>query len=127
LQVTLPTNFKVAPFAVSNATAILKQLDKDIAAVRYPCGDDLIELPVKLKSHDSLFVPLAKWSMLLAGNYRCVQPHSVRSIAEAVHDAIEESRAIYSWVGSVCERLGASKDDLVPFEKYAAAAQGLTK
>ena len=30
------------------------------------------ELPVKLRVHDSIFVPLAKWAMLLTGNYRCV-------------------------------------------------------
>ena len=29
--------------------------------------------PVKLRVHDSVFVPLAKWAMLLAGNYRCVR------------------------------------------------------
>lgn len=31
-----------------------------------------IELPVKRRVHESVFVPLAKWSMLLAGNYGCV-------------------------------------------------------
>jgi len=31
-----------------------------------------MELPVKLKVHESVFVPLAKWAMLIAGNYRCI-------------------------------------------------------
>ena len=55
-------------------TALLRELEADIQAVRFDAGDGApIELPVKLKVHDSVFVPLAKWSMLLAGNYRCVQ------------------------------------------------------
>ena len=127
LQVTLPTNFKVAPFAAAPATDILKQLHRDIEAIRHSVDGKAVELPVKLKSHDSLFVPLAKWSMLLAGNYRCIQADSARSIAEAVHSDLEKSRQMYDWVKSVCRKLGASDDDLVPFEKYAAAAKGLAK
>jgi len=52
---------------------------------------------VKLKVYASLFVPTAKWAMLLTGNYRCVQKDGARSIREAVHSDIEESRAIYGW------------------------------
>ncbi|MEM8827452.1 MAG: hypothetical protein AAGD40_11110, partial [Pseudomonadota bacterium] len=80
-----------------------------------------------LKVHDSIFVPLAKWSMLLTGNYRCVQKDEMRSIRDAVHSDLEKSRSVYNWVSSVCESIGASPDDLVPFEKYAAAANGLAK
>jgi hypothetical protein len=72
LQVTLPTNFKVAKFDNDKYTAILRKLQADIEAVRYDTPEGKIELPVKLKVHDSIFVPLAKWSMLLAGNYRCI-------------------------------------------------------
>jgi|GEM_PF-175592 len=43
------------------------------------------QVPVKLRVFDSLFVPMAKWSMLMTGNYRCVLDKSVRSIAEAVN------------------------------------------
>src|SRR5436305_5692465 len=71
LMVTLPTNFKVAKFESDKSTAILRQLEKDIEAVRFDAPEGKIELPVKLKVHDSIFVPLAKWAMLLAGNYRC--------------------------------------------------------
>ncbi len=127
LQVSLPTNFKVAPFGDAKATAILKQLQQDIEAVRYQVDGEEVELPVKLKAHDSLFVPLAKWAMLLAGNYRCVQPTQARAIAEAVHSDLDKSRQMYDWVKSVCLKLGASEDDLVPFEKYANAAKGLAK
>jgi hypothetical protein len=128
LQVTLPTNFKVARFDSDKSTAMLRQMQADIEAVRYDPGDgSKIELPVKLKVHDSIFVPLAKWAMLLTGNYRCVQKDAARSIKEAVHTDLETSRAVYNWVRELCVKLGASPDDLVPFEKYASAAQGLVR
>ncbi|MBI3373741.1 MAG: hypothetical protein HY017_18615 [Betaproteobacteria bacterium] len=126
LLVRLPTNFKSARFVSDAHTAILRQLESDIEAARLDTGDGKIELPVKLKVHDSVFVPLAKWSMLLAGNYRCVHKDGIRSIKDAVHSDIEASRAVYEWVGSLCKLLGAAEKDLVPFEKYANAAQGLT-
>ena len=72
LQVRLPTNFKAARFDSPEHTAMLRQLSADVDAVRFDTGDGVIELPVRLKVHDSVFVPLAKWSMLIAGNYRCV-------------------------------------------------------
>jgi hypothetical protein len=84
-----------------------------------------MELPVKLKVHDSVFVPLAKWAMLMAGNYRCVTKDGMIPIKEAVHRDLEASRAVYDWVVKLCVSLGADPKDLVPFEKYAAAAQGL--
>jgi len=82
---------------------------------------------VKLKVHDSIFTPLAKWAMLLAGNYRCVTKDGPRSIKEAVHSNLAESRDVYDWVRDLCVALGADADDLVPFEKYANAAQGLER
>ena len=125
LQVTLPTNFKVARFDSDAHTAMLRRMQADIEAARYETGVGEIELPVKLKVHDSIFVPLAKWSMLLTGNYRCVQKDAARSIRDAVHKDIDESRSVYDWVRGLCIKLGAAPDDLVPFEKYASAAQGL--
>jgi len=125
LQVRLPTNFKSARFESEAHTAILRRLEADIEAVRFDTGAGKIELPVKLKVHDSVFVPLAKWAMLLAGNYRCVTKTDVRSIKDAVHGDLEASRAVYDWVVKLCVALGAQEKDLVPFAKYAAAAQGL--
>ncbi len=125
LQVRLPTNFKAARFDSNAHTAILRQLESEIEAVRFDAGDGKIDLPVKLKVHDSVFVPLAKWSMLLAGNYRCVQKDGMRSIKDAVHSDIEASRSVYNWVGKLCKSLGAAEKDLVPFEKYANAALSL--
>ncbi|NJO38162.1 MAG: hypothetical protein HC871_11810, partial [Rhizobiales bacterium] len=127
LQVSLPTNFKVARFESDAHTAMLRAIQADIEAVRFDAGDGLVELPVKLKVHESVFVPLAKWSMLLTGNYRCIQQDGPRSIRDAVHGDLEQSRAIYDWVSGLCRRLGAAEADQVPFEKYARAAEGLAK
>jgi hypothetical protein len=125
LQVRLPTNFKAARFDNDKHTAILRQLEAQIEAARFDAGDGKLELPVKLKVHDSIFVPLAKWAMLLAGNYRCVQKDGMRSIKEAVHTDVEASHAVYNWVVELCRKLGAAEQDLVPFEKYANAALSL--
>ena len=120
LQVGLPTNFKAAPFEAHEHTALLRGLAEDIERASG-------EVPVKLKVHDSLFVPLAKWPMLIAGNYRCVRPGDMIPIREAVHGSLARSRAVYDWVARLCMRLGARAEDLVPFEKYAKAAEGLGK
>ena len=127
LQVSLPTNFKAARFESDEHTAILREMQADIEAIRFDDGQGAVELPVKLKVHDSVFVPLAKWSMLLTGNYRCVQENDMQSIKDAVHSDIEESRAVYEWVSEVCRAMGADPADQVPFEKYANAANGLAK
>src|SRR4029077_1050410 len=128
LMVTLPTNFKCARFDDEKSTAILRQLQDEIEAIRFDPGDgNKIELPVKLKVYDSIFVPLAKWSMLLAGNYRCVTKDGMRTAQEAVWTDLEASRSVYDFVFDLCVKLGAKPEDLVPFEKYAAAAQSLVR
>ena len=127
LQVGLPTNFKAARFESDEDTAILRQLEDDIQNVRYEVDGQEVELPVKLRVHDSVFVPLAKWSMLLAGNYRCVQADEMRPIKEAVHSDLAASEAVYNWVVDLTESLGGDRADLVPFEKYANAALSLQK
>jgi hypothetical protein len=127
LQVSLPTNFKAARFESDAHTQMLRQLDADIEAIRLQDQGEAIELPVKLKVFDSLFVPLAKWSMLMTGNYRCIGDGTVRPIHDAVVGNREESQEVYDWVAKVCVALGASPADLVSFDKYAAAAEGLMK
>jgi hypothetical protein len=119
--VGLPTNFKAARFAAETPTALLRKLEADIDAARF----DGIEIPVKLRVYDSVFVPLAKWPMLIAGNYRCIRRDDMVSIKEAVHANLDKSREIYDWVWELCKRLGAADADLVPFEKYAKAAAEL--
>jgi hypothetical protein len=123
LHVGLPTNFKAAPFEDPAHTAMLTELETAINAVRV----DGHEVPVKLRVYDSLFVPFAKWSMLLTGNYRCVMPDGVQSIRDAVHGDLLVSKRAYEQVAALVEKLGADAADQVPFEKYANAANGLLK
>ena len=127
LQVSLPTNFKVTRFDSDEHTDMLRQIESDIISVRYPINDGETELPVKVRVYDSLYVPLAKWSMLMTGNYRCVQKEGMIAICDAVHSDIEQSKEIYDWTAALCIQLGADADDLVPFEKYAKAASGLSQ
>lgn len=123
LHVGLPTNFKAATFASEAHNRLLRELEADIDAVKLDGHD----VPVKLKVFDSLFVPLAKWSMLLTGNYRCITPGEPQSIRDAVHTDLALSRSIYEHVDGVARRLGADPQDQVPFEKYAKAAESLLK
>ena len=132
LQVSLPTNFKVAPFGEEAHTTLLRTMQDDIRAARFDLVErerpgESIELPVHVALHGSLYVPLAKWAMLIGGNYACVAETGMISIREAVHDDLARSRASYEWVCELCEALGASPGDMVPFEKYAKAAEGLAK
>jgi hypothetical protein len=123
LHVGLPTNFKASAFADPAHNKLLRELEADIDAVKLD-GQDV---PVKLKVFDSLFVPLAKWSMLLTGNYRCITPEEPQSIREAVHGDLKVSQSIYEHVDAVARRLGADPEDQVPFAKYAKAAESLLK
>jgi hypothetical protein len=50
-----------------------------------------------------------------------------RTAEEAVHSDMETSRSVYNFANGLCVKLGAKPHDLVPFEKYAAAAQSLTR
>ena len=125
LQVRLPSNFKAARFASEEHTAMLRELAEGIESARYEVDGEALDLPVKLKVHESLFVPLAKWAMLLAGNYRCLQDQGIRSISDAVHGDIEATQGVYDWVVDLCVEMGAARDDMVPFDKYAQAARSL--
>ena len=126
IQVRLPTNFRAAQFEFEVHTSLLKRLAKDIDAATFPSPDGKLALPVRLKVHESSFVPLSKWPMLITGNYRCILEGGVRSIDVAVHEDIAASRAIYGWVLEVLRRFGAAQEDLVPFEAYSSAASSLT-
>lgn len=123
LHVGLPTNFKAATFADAVHNRLLRELEADIDAVTLDGRD----VPVKLRVFDSLFVPLAKWSMLLTGNYRCITPDEPRSIRDAVHGDLKLSQSIYDHVDAIAQRLGADPSDQVPFEKYAKAAESLLR
>lgn len=123
LHVGLPTNFKAATFTDDKHNEMLRELEAGIDAVRLDDKD----VPVKLRVFDSLFVPLAKWSMLLTGNYRCITMGEPRAIRDAVHEDLDLSRSIYAHVDGIAQKLGADPADQVPFEKYAKAAESLLK
>ena len=123
LHVGLPTNFKASGFSNPKHTAMLKQLETDIANVKIDGKD----VPVKLRVFESLFVPMAKWSMLLTGNYRCVTIDGAQAIRDSVHGDLGASADMYAWVDTLARSLGADASDQVPFEKYANAAQSLLK
>ena len=121
LNVNLATNFKAAAFAAPRHNTVLTTLANDIDGARF----DGLDVPVKLRVHDSLFVPFAKWAMLLTGNYRCVTAGAPISIRDAVHGDLGQSREIYAAVEQIVLRIGGKREDLVPFDKYAAAAERL--
>lgn len=123
LHVGLPTNFKASTFASPNHNAMLKTLADDIDNIRIEGKD----VPVKLRVFDSLFVPMAKWSMLMTGNYRCVLEETIQPIHDAVHGNINIAEQMYKWVDDLAQKLGADASDQVPFEKYATAAKQLLK
>jgi hypothetical protein len=119
----LATNFKAAEFASPQHNNVLHALAADIENVRI--GG--LDVPVKLRVYRSLFVPLAKWPMLMTGNYRCVTPGTPISIRDAVLADPVLSQDIYACVEEIVLRIGADRDDLVPFDKYAAAAEQLAR
>ena len=47
--------------------------------------------------------------------------------SDLVHTDIATSRSVYDFVNDLVVSLGARPDDLVPFDKYAAAAQSLVR
>lgn len=121
LQVGLATNFKAARFPAPQHNDVLATLADSIDAVRLDGAD----VPVKLRLYDSPFVPFAKWPMLLTGNYRCVTADAPIAIREAVLGDPALSREIYACVQSIVTRLGGQAEDMVDFDKYAAAAERL--
>lgn len=123
LHVGLPTNFKASTFASDEHNSMLKTLAEDIDNVRIDGKD----VPVKLRVFNSLFVPMAKWSMLMTGNYRCVRSDDIQPIHDAVHGDIDTAEQMYRWVDHLAQKLGADESDQVPFAKYAAAAKQLLK
>jgi hypothetical protein len=126
MQVRLPTNFRAARFASDADTAMLRGIAEAVDAARFDAPEGPIALPVRLRVHDSPFVPISKWPMLVTGNYRCIEAGAVRSIEAAVNADRAESKAIYDGVLDLLFRLGADAADLVPFAAYASAADSLT-
>lgn len=124
LTVTLASHFKIAPFAQPAAQALLDRLARDVNGQR----ENGLSLPARMIAHPSLHIPLVKWPMLLTGNCRSIRADgSARSIAEAVHDDLTESRHLYGKVCDLLLQIGTAPADLVPFAAYATAARSLTR
>jgi hypothetical protein len=128
----LASNLKIAPFPHQQHQDRLKQLAIDVNDLRMTDADGTWCPGIKLVPHESPYVPLAKWPMLITGNFRCIEPAAAKTIRSAVWDDLERSRSIYEWVTELCRKLVVSTDQycdlskvLVPFGRYANAAQQL--
>lgn len=126
LRVTLPTNWKCAPFAEARSQAVLERLCADIAAVRIRIGGQPVPVPVRLVATSSPCIPFAKLPMLIAGNLRSILPDGEIPISEAVGRDPVRSRRIYEEVMAILANRGVPEDIGVPFHRYAQAAEALT-
>ncbi len=127
LTVTLASNFKAAPFGDPDDQALLASLARDMSRLKVEHKGQPIAPPVRLMAHSSPFIPLAKWPMLVTGNYRCVTQTGSRTIAEAVHSDLGASKAIYGQVAALLGAIGVPETVIVPFEAYAKAAEELVR
>lgn len=123
LTVTFASNFKAAPFSRLEDQRLLEELARDWAGYKQAGKRP----PVQLLARHSLYAPLAKWPMLIAGNCRSLTANGLRSVGNAVHDDLAVSEQLYQSVQSLARALGARERDLVPFAVYARAATGLTR
>jgi len=125
LRVTLASNFKFAPFEAASDQALLGQVARAASRVRAPWG----KVPVNLITRKSLYTPLSKWPMLVTGNCRSVGPDRATplSIHQAVNDNSGQSQVLYDGINAALRDLGAPSEALVPFARYAAAAQQLVR
>lgn len=70
---------------------------------RFDTGAGKIELPVNLKVHVSIFVPLATWTMLLADNYRCVQKNGMRRVKQrSIPTSMHRGPWTTGWLSCSC-------------------------
>ena len=120
LQVTLASNLKAAPFDDLAAQELLKSFAKDFSSLKP-------RTPVHLLAHSSVFIPLAKWPMLLTGNYRCFSESGVRTISETVTSDLEQSAMIYDAVQVLLTRIGMPRKYHVAFDDYCKAARLLLR
>ncbi len=129
LMVTLPTNFKVARFDDEKSTAILRQLEKDIEGARFDTPEEHeSRITREIEGARFYFRPAGQMGDAARhGNYRCITEDGMRTAQEAVHSDLETARSGCDFVNDLCVERGASPADLVPFEKYAAAAESLVR
>jgi hypothetical protein len=130
VDVTLPTNLKVAPFSDPAGQAILQRLAQEMDGATVVRDANRLTPRLRLIAHESTYVPMAKWPMLLTGNFRCLREGAPVSIAEAVLEDIDSSKSVYTWVDELCRELipaaqRAGDVPFVSFERYCAAAGSL--
>lgn len=126
LRVTLPTNFKCAPFDDVAAQSLLARLAHDIDNARIGLNGHEVAIPVRLVPTASIFTPFAKVPMLIAGNCRSILANGEIPISEAIWQNPDRSRASYDRVCELLMSHGAPPAVFVPFDRYAAAARALT-
>jgi len=119
----VPTNFKSLDRQREEHRRF-SPLEKEIDSVRFDRGDGTkIELPVKLRVYDSIFVPLAKWSMHAGRQLTLRNKDGMRTSAGSVHATSRRRARSYNLVFEPGVSWVASPSDLVAVETYAAAAQ----
>ena len=125
MRVSLPSNFKIAPFQEDGSNDMLHRICR--SANRAPMlKQQILRPPVLLAAAGSEFTPLAKWPMLITGNYRCLDDEGLNSISDTVLRDKGPSRRIYESVQELCLALGAAPQDLIPFDAYCTAARQLS-
>ena len=131
IEVTLPSNLKVAPFQDPAAQQSLIRLTHDMDSVTIVRDDEQFIPRLRMTAHSSYYVPMAKWPMLMTGNFRCFRDGPPVSIASAVSENIDSSRSVYTWVTELCAHLiqksgGLDDNPFVEFDRYCAAASSLS-
>ena len=127
LTVTLGSNFKIAPFKSRRDQNLISQLCRTANAAPNLTDASVSKPSVYFIACHSEHVPLAKWPMLMTGNYRCITDSAPTSIRDAVHQNLEVSEAIYDTVTALCRELGARDLDMVSFASYAKATRLLIR
>jgi hypothetical protein len=123
----LPTNFRIAPFPRREHQRLLEVIAAAIDRSEVVRGERRYHPRVRFKAEKSVYVPLSKWPMLIAGNCRCITDAEPISIRDAIHFDIAASRELYDWVVWQCLAIGADASDMVEFDRYALAALDLTR
>ena len=101
----------------------------EAANVSTPQGIDITQLPGPAQRMLGPQAPPPLKLMGARGIVPGLKPDAVVTLvsAFALGSDPELSREIYSCVESIVLGIGAERDDLVPFEKYAAAAEQLVR
>lgn len=125
INVRLASNFRIADFKDLDSSKSFQQISKNVNSTRFDNGEKKIRVPINFNIFDSVYVPLGKWPMLIAGNYRCLNQAKLISIKEAVYNNLDETEKIYNDVIKLCKSLGAKNEDLICFDNYKKAAWNL--